>query len=128
MGIPAKNLKLDGVVRSTNHALQSEPVIFGSALCTAVVAEHDSLGILKLLWHWLALDGDIEIAELGLHISEGLVADRAFVRCLLMFRIALSVDTMATRHENEGLWRGEHILAADGTIAIRRTLYAFMGP
>lgn len=98
--VPAENLQFDGIIRRANHAFESKPVILGGAFCAAVVAEHNSLGIPELLRHGLTLDRGVKITELGFHVSEGLVADGALVRRFFVFRIALSVDAMAARHED----------------------------
>lgn len=44
-----------------------------------------------------------------------------------MFVVAFRVDAVATDHEYDGFGGGEHVLPADGTIAVRRSLDAFVG-
>ena len=100
----------------TNPALETKPVIVRCALCRTVIAENDGLGILILVRHRLVSDGYVDVAELRLHIDNALATDRAFIRSLQIFVIAFLVYAMTTSHEDNGLWRGKHIITANRAV------------
>ena len=100
----SEELELNCVVRVAYPAFETEPVVVGCALCRAIVAEHDSLGILIFIGHGLIPDGYINVPELCLHVDNALAADGALVRPLEVFVVALLMYAMSTCHENNGLW------------------------
>lgn len=106
------------VVRVANSALEAEPMVRGLALGRAVVARDDGASVAVFGRHGLGQDGEVKVAELGLHIDTGLVAQRALVRSLLVLLQAMPVDRVATFHADNRFRRVEEILTADGTVAI----------
>jgi hypothetical protein len=88
------------------------------ALSRTVVAKHERLCVAKFRRHRLPLDKHIQVAKLGLHIRETLVADRTFVGDSDMFVIALLMDAVTACHEDHWLGRCEHVLSANGTVAV----------
>ena len=97
-----------------------------SALARAVVAEDHGLGVPEFGRHLLSLDRGIHIAELRVHVGKTLVAYRALVRHPHVLLIALLMYTMTARHEHYGLGRREHVVPADGAVAVCRSLDALV--
>lgn len=102
-------------------------MILDSTLRSTVIAAHHRPRIAKLLRHRLRVDGAVEVAELRLHVHDGLLADRAFVRRLHVRVVAVSVDGVAATHEHDRLRGGEHVLPADGAVTVGGALDAFVG-
>ena len=67
-------------------------------------------------------NAQIQLAELSLHLGHALVADGAFVRRLHMLGEAFAVDAVSAGHEADRLWRREHVVAANRTVAVGRPL------
>jgi hypothetical protein len=88
------------------------------ALSRTIVAQHKCLCIAKLRRHRLPLDEHVQVAKLGLHIGQAFVADGTFVRHSDMFVIALLMDAVTACHEDHWLGRCEHVLSANGTVAV----------
>jgi hypothetical protein len=101
-------------------------MILHCALRSAIIARDHSSGVSELLWHRLRLDSSIKVAELRFHIHDSLLAYWALIRCLQMCVIAVPVNGMSASHEHYCLRRCEHILMADGTVAVARPLNAFV--
>lgn len=92
---------LGRVVRVADGALEPEPVVLDGALCQAVVARDDGPRVPELGRHRLVLDGDVEVAELRLHVEEALCADGAPIRHLPVRVVARLVDAVAAAHEDD---------------------------
>ena len=101
-------------------------MILDRGLCGAVVAVYQSFRILELGRHRLTLNQTFKVLELHLHVLHTPTADGTSVSLFHMLVIAQVVDTMATAHEDDGLWRRKHVLSADWTVAVGRALNASM--
>ena len=97
------------------------------ALCSAIITTDHSSRVLELLRHRLHFNGPINAAEMSLHVNDSLLANRALIRRLQVRMVAVPVNCMSASHKHHGLRRREHILVADGAVAIAGPLNAFMG-
>ena len=68
----------------------------------------------------------VEVAKLSLHVRQTLVANRTLVGNPDVLVIALLMYAVTAGHEHNRFGRREHVLAANWTIAICRTLDAFV--
>jgi hypothetical protein len=66
----------------------------------------------------LAPYSPIQIPKLGLHIRDTSAADRTLVVPLGILKEAFVMNAVAASHKNNGIRGREHVLAADGTIAL----------
>jgi hypothetical protein len=101
-------------------------VIGRLALGAAVVTRNDGPRVAVLDRHRLRQDRHIIIPELILHVHAALAAERAFIRRLHVLVEAVLVYAVAALHEDDGLRRVEHVVAADGAVAVRRPLDALV--
>jgi hypothetical protein len=93
-------------------------VIRNRALSTTIIAIHEGLRILEFRGHRLAPYSPIQIPKLGLHIRDTSAADRTLVVPLGILKEAFIMNAVAASHKNNGIRGREHVLAADGTIAL----------
>lgn len=98
-------------------------MILDGRLCTAIVAIHEGFGVLEFWRHGLRFNGSFQVSELPFHVDYTPAADRTPVGTFLMFVIAPMMYAVATRHENYGLWRGEHVFTTNRTVTISRPFY-----
>ncbi len=97
-----------------------------ATLRTTVIAIHQRLGISELRRHRLTFNRPVQVPERRFHVHETSTADRTSIRRLHVLVVASMMDAVSTGHEHHRLWRGEHVLSADGTVAVRGPFDAFV--
>lgn len=102
-------------------------MILDRSLSTTVVTIDPGVGVVELRRHGLALDGAVKMAKLHFHVDDAAAADGAAVGSFHVLVVAKVVDAVPAAHEDDRLGGGEHIFAADGTVAVGGTLDAAVG-
>lgn len=115
------------LVMYLHSTLQAQPVVFDGSLGRAVVTIDPGDCVLELWGHGLAFDAAVELAELHLHVDNAAATDGAAVGSFHVLVVAEVVNAVAAAHENNGLWGGEHVFAADGTVAVGGSFDATVG-
>lgn len=75
----------------------------------------------------MAFDGAVEVAELHFHVDDAAAADGAAVGSFHVLVVAEVVDAVPAAHEDDRLRGGEHVFAADGTVAVGGAFDAAVG-
>jgi hypothetical protein len=114
------------VVASTLCALVIEKVKGSMTLLFTVVAQDLADNVLVLFRHLVLGQGAVKHGKVVFHVAQGFPANGTLIRGHFEVFVAAVVDCMAARHEpNEG-GGGEHVLSADGAVAVYRALDAAM--
>lgn len=103
-----------------------EKVKGGETLFFTVVAQDLADNVLVLVRHLVLGQGAVKHGKVVLHVTQGFPANGALIGGHLEVFVAAVVDCMAARHEPDQGCGGEHVLSADGTVAVYRPLDAAM--
>ena len=92
----------------------------------AVIATDQGFGVSEFLWHRLRFNSSLEARKLPLHVDNRATADRAAVGGVHVLIVTTVMDAVAAAHKYDGLRRGKHIFATNGTVAVGGALDAAM--
>lgn len=85
----------------------------------AVIAIDPCSYVLELWRHWLAFNRLLQSPELNVHVDQTSAANRTAIGRLHILMVTIMVNAVPTSHEDDHLWRSEHIFSTYRAVAVR---------